>query len=87
METATVAADVADGLRAGTVADLLPLAARRHQDLNAVLYKEDGGHGWTSRSFAEVGRTVERLSLGLIALGIEKGDKVSILSNTRPEWT
>ena len=43
--------------------------------------------GWTSRTFAEVGETVERLSLGLMALGIEKGDKVSILSNTRPEWT
>jgi hypothetical protein len=30
---------------------------------------------------------VRRLSLGLIDLGIEKGDKVAILSNTRPEWT
>src|SRR5205823_6127670 len=36
---------------------------------------------------AEVGEIVERLALGLIALGIEKGDKVSILGNTRPEWT
>ncbi len=87
METATVGADVADGLAPGAVADLLPLAARRHANLNAVLYKEDGGHGWTSRTFAEVGKAVERLSLGLMALGIEKGDKVSILSNTRPEWT
>jgi long-chain acyl-CoA synthetase len=30
---------------------------------------------------------VRELSLGLIDLGIEKGDKVSILANTRPEWT
>ena len=30
---------------------------------------------------------VRKLSLGLIELGIEKGDKVAILSNTRPEWT
>src|SRR5262249_21791363 len=30
---------------------------------------------------------VRDLSLGLIDLGIEKGDKVSILANTRPEWT
>jgi long-chain acyl-CoA synthetase len=34
-----------------------------------------------------VGEVVERLSLGLMALGVEKGDKVSILSNTRPEWS
>ena len=25
--------------------------------------------------------------LGLMDLGIEKGDKVALLSNTRPEWT
>ncbi len=30
---------------------------------------------------------MRKLSLGLIDLGIEKGDKVAILSNTRPEWT
>src|SRR5262249_7548859 len=35
----------------------------------------------------EVGEIVERLSLGLMALGVEKGDKVSILANTRPEWS
>ena len=38
-------------------------------------------------SFTEVGEIVEKLALGLIDLGIEKGDKVSILANTRPEWT
>ena len=27
------------------------------------------------------------LGLGLVALGVEKGDRVSILGNTRPEWT
>ena len=42
---------------------------------------------WTSKSYTEVGEIVQRLSLGLIDLGIEKGDKVSILANTRPEWT
>jgi long-chain acyl-CoA synthetase len=87
METATVGSRVAAEVAPGTVADLLPLAARRHGKLNAVLYKEDGAESWTSRTFAEVGETVERLSLGLMGLGIEKGDKVAILSNTRPEWT
>ena len=31
--------------------------------------------------------TVRSLALGLIDLGVAKGDKVSILANTRPEWT
>ena len=33
------------------------------------------------------GTTVQALSLGLIDLGVAPGDKVSILGNTRPEWT
>src|SRR2546423_2359853 len=50
------------------------------------MYRDDSGD-WTRRSFAEVGEVVRRLSLGLIDLGVQKGDKVSILANTRPEWT
>jgi long-chain acyl-CoA synthetase len=87
METATVGAESATGVGSQTIADLLPLAARRHGTLEAVRYKEAGAEGWTQKTFAEVGETVERLSLGLMALGVEKGDKVSILANTRPEWS
>jgi long-chain acyl-CoA synthetase len=87
METATVGAQAATGVGSQTIADLLPLAARRHGTQDAVLYKEPGSETWTSKTFAEVGEVVERLSLGLMALGVEKGDKVSILSNTRPEWS
>jgi long-chain acyl-CoA synthetase len=87
METATVGAGAASGVGSQTIADLLPLAVRRHATLDAVLYKEPESEGWSSKTFAEVGEIVERLSLGLMALGVEKGDKVSILSNTRPEWS
>jgi long-chain acyl-CoA synthetase len=87
METATVEARPAPGIVSSTVADLLPLAVRENGPRRAVLYKEDDSAGWLSKTYAEVGEIVERLSLGLIELGIEKGDKVAILSNTRPEWT
>src|SRR6476620_1282411 len=87
METATVGAETAAGAGSTTVADLLPLAARRHDARDAVLYKEGGASEWVSKTCAEVGEIVERLSLGLMALGVEKGDKVAILSNTRPEWS
>ncbi len=87
METATVGTEAAAVPASKTVADLLPLAARRHASRDAVMYREAGATEWTSKTFSEVGEIVERLSLGLMALGVEKGDKVSILSNTRPEWT
>ncbi|HET6831041.1 MAG TPA: long-chain fatty acid--CoA ligase [Solirubrobacterales bacterium] len=75
-----------EGTGSRTVADLLPLSAARYGDAPAMRWKESTGT-WTSQSFTEVGAVVERLALGLIDLGIEQGDKVAILANTRPEWT
>jgi long-chain acyl-CoA synthetase len=71
---------------ANTLADLFPAAVEKHGPKRAVLYKDDGGQ-WVSKTYTEVGEIVRKLSLGLIDLGIEKGDKVAILANTRPEWT
>jgi long-chain acyl-CoA synthetase len=80
--TASSAADTGSE----TIADLLPLAAARYGDNPAVMYKEESGD-WATRSYAEVEDTVRALALGLIDLGVERGDKVAILANTRPEWT
>ena len=85
METATVDARPATGAGSKTIADLLPAAVEKYGSGAAVTYRDESG--WVERSFAEVGEEVRRLSLGLIDLGVEKGDKVAILSNTRPEWT
>ncbi len=87
MESATVersATEAATGAK--TLADLFPAAARKHGPQRAVVYKSDSGE-WVSKTYTEVGEIVRKLSLGLIDLGIERGDKVAILSNTRPEWT
>jgi long-chain acyl-CoA synthetase len=73
------------GTKSSTLADLLPLSAQRYGNAPAVRYKQDGK--WVDRSFAEVLEVARSLSLGLIDLGVAKGDKVSILGNTRPEWT
>ena len=80
-----VEASAARGIGSRTLADLLPLAARAHDARRAILYKHEGE--WRSKTFAEVGEIVCSLALGLIDLGIEAGDKVAILANTRPEWT
>jgi long-chain acyl-CoA synthetase len=81
--TATTSQPVA---RSTTIADLLPLAVERFGPEPAVRYKNASGE-WVSRTFREVGDVVRPLSLGLMQLGIERGDKVAILSNTRPEWS
>jgi len=73
------------GTHSTTLADLLPRAARQYGEVPAVMCKQ--GEEWVKRSFAEVEETVRRLALGLVELGVGKGDKVSILANTRPEWT
>ena len=85
MELATAPA-AASGVKSKTIADLLPLAAREHGAKRAILSKTSRAPG-SARTYAEVGETVKALSLGLIDLGIAKGDKVAILANTRPEWT
>jgi long-chain acyl-CoA synthetase len=89
METATVerpreATEAATGSR--TLADLLPAAIRKHGPKRAVTFRAESGD-WVSNTYEEVGEIVRTLSLGLIDLGIERGDKVAILSNTRPEWS
>ncbi len=76
---------MARGTKSSTLADLLPLSAKLYGSAPAVRYKQDDA--WVDRSYDQVLEIVRSLSLGLIDLGISKGDKVSILGNTRPEWT
>jgi long-chain acyl-CoA synthetase len=85
VETATVVGGPATGVGSKTIADLFPVAAKEHGSKRAVMYKE--GSSWVSKTYAEVGEIVRDLSLGLIDVGIDRGDKVAILANTRPEWS
>jgi long-chain acyl-CoA synthetase len=73
------------GTKSKTVADLLPRSAEQYGEMAAVRYKD--GDKWVDRSFNEVVEIVRPLALGLTELGVERGDRVSILGNTRPEWT
>ena len=81
MEGATAGA----GTGSKTMADLLPLAAERFGDDPALKHK--AGDEWVETTYAELGDAVSETARGLIDLGLEHGDKVSILSHTRPEWT
>jgi long-chain acyl-CoA synthetase len=68
-----------------TIARAAANAADRFADRVAVRSK--AGDTWQDRTFAEVSQIVDEVALGLIALGVEPGDRVSLLCNTRPEWT
>jgi long-chain acyl-CoA synthetase len=86
MDTAALASASGEGVGSQTIADLLPKAVEKYGSARAVMYKDDSGR-WVTRSYEEVGDKVRELALGLMALGVEKGDKVSLLGNTRVEWT
>src|SRR5215211_1144979 len=76
------AAEKATG--AATLAGMLVQAVDDHDGV-AVSYKE--GQDWREVSWDELGEKVRALAKGLIALGVEHGDRVAIFADTRPEWT
>lgn len=51
---------------------------------DAVLYKRDGA--WLKLSHAEIERRVAAFAAALTELGIERGDRIAVLSENRPEW-
>ena len=68
-----------------TIAQLIPYAAGEYAERPATRFKRDGS--WHDLSYAELGEIVQEVGLGLIDLGIEAGERVCILANTRPEWS
>jgi long-chain acyl-CoA synthetase len=65
-----------------SVATLALRAAERYGDTTALT-----APGFGAISYAQLETAVREIACGLAALGIEPGDRVAILSSTRPEWT
>jgi long-chain acyl-CoA synthetase len=84
MEVGTIAAaEASTGSR--TMADLALAAGEKFSDRPALRHKV--GEAWVDITFADLADEVRRVAGGLIDVGIQPGDKVAILSNTRAEWT
>jgi long-chain acyl-CoA synthetase len=49
--------------------------------------KYPAGNRWGEISYPKLGTGVREIARGLMALGVQPGDRVAILSNTRAEWT
>jgi len=71
--------------RTRTIATLWTDAIAAQRGYPAFLIERDGT--WHEMSWADAGRRVDELAAGFISLGIERGDRVAILSRTRVEWT
>jgi fatty-acyl-CoA synthase len=71
-----------DDVEGLTVGGLLDLVAERRPEDDALVYP-DRNLRYTYREFREV---VERCARALMALGLEKGDHVSVWGQNVPEW-
>jgi long-chain acyl-CoA synthetase len=65
--------------------DLIDNYRERYSDTSDALgYKENGE--WKTYSFNYFSEQVMAVSYGLMAMGLQPGDKIATLSNNRPEW-
>ena len=78
-------ADTTSGTIASTVASLPRSAATRFGPNVAAHFKQ--GDAWGEVTYAEFVEAIEEIALGLIDLGVQVGDRVCLLANTRVEWS
>lgn len=67
-----------------TINEQLLNSVNQHGSKAALSSKVDGAY--QDISYDELGDRVKHLCLGLIELGVQKGDRVALLSENRPEW-
>jgi long-chain acyl-CoA synthetase len=69
----------------GNLTDDVVSNARDHADL--VVFSRAGADGWSDVTAAQFLSQVQGVAKGLIAAGVEAGDRVALISKTRYEWT
>jgi len=63
------------------------LFARRAQDTpDREAYRYPVGESWRSMTWRQSGERMKAIAAGLLSLGLDREDRVGILSNTRVEW-
>src|SRR5689334_2328844 len=58
--------------------------AARLGDKPFMWTKQDGA--WRPRTWRDMAAETRRLARGLVALGVQPGDRVGLAAETRPEW-
>ena len=70
------------GIIRRTIGDYLDDICQRYPDNEALVVRHQGVR-WT---YSELKREIDRLATGLLALGIEPGDRVGIWGPNSAEW-
>ena len=68
-----------------TLISMFEQSVEEHGSKPALAHKPKDGT-YQDISYTEFGESVEVFSKGLSTLGVQKGDRVAILSENRPEW-
>jgi long-chain acyl-CoA synthetase len=68
-----------------TLVDVFTGIARNHKRPDTLNYKSGGR--WVSISSDELLARAKRIAAGLHAIGVQRGDRVALLSESRVEWT
>ena len=72
-------------MKKGTrVFDLIRHQYENYPQEQCISHKVNGQ--WKSYSTQQVIGIASRVALGLVASGVQKGDKVGLISESRPEW-
>ncbi|TML00171.1 MAG: long-chain fatty acid--CoA ligase [Actinobacteria bacterium] len=85
MEATAAASPHAPTTASRTIADLISNSAAAHAEHVAIRYRRDGE--WKDVTYAQLAEIVQEIGLGLIDLGLQPGERICILANTRPEWS
>ena len=71
-------------LKPTRIFELAEFTRQKFNKSDVLAGKEDGN--WRTYSADEYVTMTDSIGYGLINLGIERGDKIAIISNNRPEW-
>lgn len=72
-------------MRYQSLAEMFLSQAGRHGD--RVLYRFARNGHWETYTWREALRRVQEIALGLVSLGVKKGDRIALFSANRVEWS
>ncbi len=66
--------------------ELFRAASERYEEFTIMRHKSDLTGEWLSHTWKDLRKAVDEIAAALAAEGVERGDRVAILANSRMEW-